>query len=185
MLMFVLFCLIAFMIFTLVRNALAGIQLSSSDSYDGDIELIIPICSGSEFYIDPWMNSLHNFRSLQANNLRIHILIDGHHPAMAAWEELHQKLPFVELHSYSLRPLGREAIPWMINQISAQIRASVVIIGDAELVATEGAFLSVAHHVCANAKPLFYPPSNGPAQPFGRISGRIKSYPGPRLSLWL
>ncbi|HXH74983.1 MAG TPA: hypothetical protein VNJ08_08460 [Bacteriovoracaceae bacterium] len=158
MFVFLVLCSITFMIFTLVRNALVGVQLNSSDTYQGDIELIIPITTRSEFYLEPWMKSLHSFRTLQGNNLRIHILIDGHHPAMTAWQELHQKLPFVELHSFPLRPEGEAAIPWMIRQISPQIRGRIVIIGDAELVPTESAFLSLAHHVAKANKPFFVLP---------------------------
>src|SRR5690348_17076502 len=98
------------MIYTLVKNAIVGSQLSSEDKYSGTIELIIPISFRSEFYLEPWIQNLSSFQNLNGH-VRIHILIDGHHPAINAWQELHQKLPYVELHSYLMRPLGREAVP--------------------------------------------------------------------------
>lgn len=158
MLVFLVLCLISFMIFTLVRNALIGVQLHAGDTYNGDVELLIPITSRSEFYLEPWMKTLSEFRTLQGNNLRIHILIDGHHPALTAWQELHQKLPHVELHSFPMRPEGAHAVPWMIKQVSPLIKGRIVIIGDAELVPTEAAFLSLAHHVTTQERPYFVLP---------------------------
>lgn len=158
MFVFLIICSICFMIFTLVRNALIGVQLNSSDSYHGDIELIIPITTRSEFYLEPWMQTLKNFRALHESNLRIHILIDGHHPALTAWQELHQKLPYVELHAFPMRPEDASPIPWMIKQVASQIKSKVVIIGDAELVPSESAFLSLAHHVTSSGKPFFVLP---------------------------
>jgi hypothetical protein len=146
-----------FMIFTLVKNALVGTQLSSSDSYSGTIELIIPITTRSEFYLEPWIRNLSTFKSL-SGHIRIHILIDGHHPAVNAWQELHQKLPYVELHSFLMKPDGREAVPWMLEQISGQIKGDVVIIGDAELVPTEHTFLSMGKLVSEKQKAYFVLP---------------------------
>lgn len=145
------------MIYTLVKNALVGTQLSSADTYSGTIELIIPITSRSEFYLEPWMKNLSNFNFLDGH-VRIHILIDGHHPAVNAWQELHRKLPYVELHSFLLKPLGREAVPWMLEQISGKIKGDVVIIGDAELVPTEHAFMSLGKLVSTKQKPYFVLP---------------------------
>lgn len=145
------------MIYTLVKNALIGTQLSPRDSYSGTIELIIPITSRSEFYLEPWIKNLENFQNL-GGHLKIHILIDGHHPAVNAWQELHQRLPYVELHSFLMRPLGREALPWMLEQIAPKIKGQVVIIGDAELVPTESAFTSLAHLVSTKEKAYFVLP---------------------------
>ncbi|MFP5384657.1 MAG: hypothetical protein ACLGHN_01165 [Bacteriovoracia bacterium] len=145
------------MIYTLVKNALIGTQLSSGDTFAGTIELIIPITSRSEFYLEPWMKNLSYFREL-SDKVRIHIIIDGHHPAVSAWQELHQKLPYVELHSFLMRPLGRDAVPWMLEQISPKIQGDVVILGDAELVPTESAFLSISKLVSEKQKPYFVLP---------------------------
>jgi hypothetical protein len=145
------------MIYTLVKNALIGTQLSSTDKYSGTIELIIPITTRSEFYLEPWIKNLTNFHSI-AGHVRIHILIDGHHPAVNAWQELHQKLPYVELHSFLLRPLGREAVPWMIEQMAPKLKGEVIIIGDAELVPTEHAFISIGKLVSEKQKAYFVLP---------------------------
>ncbi len=145
------------MIITLVKNALVGTQLSSEDKYSGTLELIIPISFRSEFYLEPWMHNLANFHNLNGH-VRIHILIDGHHPAVNAWQELHTKLPYVELHSFLMRPLGREAVPWMIEQIAPKIKGDVVIIGDAELVPTEHAFMSIGKLVSEKQKAYFILP---------------------------
>lgn len=149
--------LTSLMIYTLVKNALIGIQLNTEDKFAGTMELIIPITSRSEFYLEPWIKNLSAFTSF-SGHLRIHILIDGHHPAVNAWQELHQKLPYVELHSFLMRPLGREAVPWMIEQIAPQIKGDVVVIGDAELVPTEHAFMSLGHKVSERQKAFFVLP---------------------------
>lgn len=145
------------MIYTLVKNALIGTQLSSSDTYNGTIELLIPITSRSEFYLEPWIKNLSSFRFMEGH-VRIHILIDGHHPAVNAWQELHQKLPYVELHSFLMRPLGREAVPWMLEQIAPRIKGEVVVLGDAELVPNEHAFISLGKLVQEKQKPYFVLP---------------------------
>lgn len=145
------------MIYTLVKNALIGTQLSSADKYTGTLELIIPITTRSEFYLEPWIQNLSSFQSI-GGHVRIHILIDGHHPAVNAWQELHHKLPYVELHSFLMRPLGREAVPWMLEQLAPKIKGEVVIIGDAELVPTEHAFLSIGKLVSEKQKSYFVLP---------------------------
>lgn len=157
MLGFLVIGLTAFMIFTLVKNALTGTQLRSDETYTGTVELIIPITHRSEFYLEPWLKSLHSFRSLQGR-VKIHLLIDGHHPAMTAWEELQHKLPYVELHTFSMRPENTYPVPWMIQQVAHNIAAPVVIIGDAELVAEEAAFISLARLVSEKKKPYFVLP---------------------------
>lgn len=143
--------LTAVMIYTLVKNALVGTQLSSEDHFSGTVELIIPITTRSEFYLEPWMKNLEGLSS----HVKIHLLIDGHHPAMLAWQELHQKLPGVVLHTFMTRPLGHEAVPWMLDQISSKITSDVVIIGDAELVPTKHAFDSLSKLVSEKQKAYF------------------------------
>lgn len=145
------------MIYTLVKNALVGTQLSSGDKFTGTVELIIPITTHSEFYLEPWIKNLSQF-NLTSEKIRIHVLIDGHHPAVNAWQELHQKLPYVELHSFLLKPLGREAVPWMIEQIAPKIKSDVVIIGDAELVPSEHLFNSLGKLVLEKQKAYFVLP---------------------------
>lgn len=159
------------MIYTLVKNALIGTQLSSNDQYSGKIELIIPITARSEFYLEPWINNLSQFNL--DGQVKIHILIDGHHPAVNAWQELHQKLPYVELHSFLTKPLGREAVPWMIEQMAPKISGDVVIIGDAELVPTESAFISLAKLVSEKQKAYFVLPQTQKQNTLGEAIASI------------
>lgn len=160
------------MIYTLVKNALIGTQLNAEDKFSGTMELIIPISSRSEFYLEPWIKNLSSFNTL-GGHLRIHILIDGHHPAVNAWQELHQKLPYVELHSFLMRPLGREAIPWMIEQIAPKIKGDIVVIGDAELVPTEHAFISLGHLVSKKQKAFFVLPQTNRQNVLGEAVASI------------
>lgn len=160
------------MIYTLVKNALIGTQLSSKDTYTGTIELIIPISSRSEFYLEPWMKNLSQFHFMEGH-VRIHILIDGHHPAVNAWQELHQKLPYVELHSFLMKPLGREGVPWMLEQIAPKIKGEVVVIGDAELVPSEHAFMSLGKLVSEKQKPYFILPQTNRQNIFGEAVAAI------------
>ncbi|WPU63836.1 hypothetical protein [Peredibacter starrii] len=160
------------MIYTLVKNALVGTQLSADDRYAGSMELIIPITSRSEFYLEPWLKNLTDFHSLNGQ-LKIHILIDGHHPAVNAWQELHQKLPYVELHSFLMRPIGRESVPWMIEQIAPKIRGQVVIIGDAELVPTEHAFISLSRLVSEKQKAYFALPQTAKLSVLGEAVASV------------
>ncbi len=154
------------MICTLVRNALVGKQLTADESFSGTIELLIPITSRSEFYIEPWMAALETLTDLKGR-LKIRILIDGHHPAMTAWQELSQKLPFVELHSYINRPASGPVVPWMLKEISSVVTSDVVIIGDAELVPTEAAFSSLAHFVTQKERAYFVLPQTVKGNIFG------------------
>lgn len=154
------------MICTLVRNALVGKQLTADESFAGTIELLIPISSRSEFYIEPWMATLDTLKDLQGR-LKIRILIDGHHPAMTAWNELSQKLPFVELHSFINRPAGGHPIPWMLKEIAPKVDSDIVIIGDAELVPTEAAFVSLAYFVSQKKRCYFVLPQTVRGNIFG------------------
>jgi hypothetical protein len=160
------------MIYTLVKNALIGTQLNTDDKFSGTIELILPISSRSEFYLEPWLKNLSSFQAL-GGRLKIHILIDGHHPSANAWQELHQRLPHVELHSFLMKPLGREAAPWMLEQITPQIKGEVVIIGDPELVPNEHAFLSIGRIVTEKQKALFVLPQTSKLTALGEAIAAI------------
>jgi hypothetical protein len=145
------------MIYTLVKNALVGTQLSSADTYAGHMDLIIPISSKAEFFLGPWLENLPQISPLNGQ-VRIHILVDGHHSSVNTWQEIREKLPFLEIHSFTLIPAGREAVPWMIEQIAPQITADVVIIADPELVPNQHAFLSLGKLVAQKQKAYFVLP---------------------------
>lgn len=155
--------LTAVMIYTLIKNALVGTQLSNDDSFHGSIDLIIPITFRSEFFIEPWLQNLGSLDS----NIKIHVLIDGHHPTISAWNELHEKLPGVQIHTFVTRPLGKESVPWMIEQVSAKINSDIVIIGDAELVPTKSAFSSLGKLVSEKQKAYFVLPQTAKHNLFG------------------
>jgi hypothetical protein len=166
------------MIFVLVKNALSGKQLNADDSYSGTIELIIPITTRSEFYLEPWMKTLEHLQKL-SGQLKIHILIDGHHPAVTAWQELSPRLPFVQIHSFVNRPMEANPCAWMIEQIAPSISGSVVIIGDAELVPTEHAFLSLARFVTQKGRAYFVLPQTARIN----LTGEAISLLNPSLAL--
>jgi hypothetical protein len=146
-----------FMIFTLVKNALLGRQLSSEDTFNGTIELIIPINARSEFYLEAWQKTFEDFHFV-TGQLKVHVLIDGHHPSLPIWNVIKEKLPYLELHSFPLRPVEREPIPWMLEQIAPEIQGQVVILGDAELVPNQHAFLSLGKLVTEKQKSYFVLP---------------------------
>lgn len=147
--------LTAAMIYTLVKNALVGTQLNKADQFSGTVDLIIPITPESEFYLEPWQNRLQDF---QKGNIRIHILIDGHHHSISAWQLLKGNLPNLEIHSFVLRPVGRKAVPWMIEQVQEKISGDIVVIGDPELVPEEATFLSLGKIITEKQKAYFVLP---------------------------
>jgi hypothetical protein len=149
--------LTSIMIYTLVKNALLGKQLSADDKYNGSVELIIPVTPKTEFFLEAWQKSVSSFQ-LVSGQLKVHILIDGHHPSLNAWQELRSKIPYLEIHSFPMRPVHVEPIPWMLDQMAPKITAQVVIIGDAELVPTESAFLSIAKNVTEKERSYFVVP---------------------------
>ncbi len=149
--------LTSIMIYTLVKNALQGKQLSREDQFVGSIELIIPVTPKAEFFLEAWQNSVSSYQ-LSSGQLKVHVLIDGHHPSLNAWQELRNKIPYLEIHSFPMRPIHVEPIPWMLDQIGPRIQGEIVIIGDAELVPTENAFLSIAKAVAEKDRSYFVVP---------------------------
>jgi hypothetical protein len=149
--------LTAFMIYSLVKNALLGKQLSANDTYNGSVELLIPITSSSEFYIEPWMKTLNAFSS-PAGAIKVRILILDDHPSVETWREVSSRLPHVELFVLIDRPFGSKPLPWMLSQIAPLVRSNIVIVGDAELVPTEAAFFSLSKLVTEKQRPVFVVP---------------------------
>lgn len=143
--------LTAIMIYTLVKNALLGKQLSKDDEFSGSIEMIVPVLKHSEFFLEAWPKTI-------STQLKVHVLVDGHHPSLVAWQELKTQIPYLEIHSFPMRPTDVEAIPWMLDQVAGKISSSVVIIGDPELTPTEHAFLSIARSVTEKKRSYFIVP---------------------------
>lgn len=143
--------LTAIMIYTLVKNALLGKQLSKDDEFTGSIELIVPVLEKSEFFLESWPRTV-------STQLKVHVLVDGHHPSLSAWLELKTQIPYLEIHSFPMRPSHVDPVPWMLDQISGKISSQVVIIGDPELIPTEHAFLSVARSVIEKKRSYFVVP---------------------------
>ena len=149
--------LTSIMIYTLVKNALLGKQLSKDDQFNGNIELIIPVTPTTEFFLEAWQKSISTFQ-LGSGQLKVHVLIDGHHASLNDWQELRKNIPYLEIHSFPMRPSHVDPIPWMLDQMAPKIQAQVVIIGDAELVPTEHAFLSIAKTVIEKESSYFVVP---------------------------
>lgn len=149
--------LICIMIYSLIRNALKGKQLSKTDEYQGTIELLIPIGPRSEFHLEAWIATIPTF-SFTPGQLKIHILIDGHHNSLHAWQELKNRLPYLEIHTFTQRPAHVEGSAWMIDQFMPRVSGSVVIVGDSEIVPTGAAFLSVARNVKEKNRSYFVVP---------------------------
>ena len=143
--------LTAIMIYTLVKNALLGKQLSKDDEFTGSIELIVPVLEKSEFFLEAWPRTI-------SSQLKVHVLVDGHHPSLSAWQELQTQIPYLEIHSFPMRPSHVDPVPWMLEQISGKISSQVVIIGDSELIPTEHAFLSIARSVVEKKRSYFVVP---------------------------
>lgn len=143
--------LTAIMIYTLVKNALLGKQLSKEDEFTGSIELIVPVLQNSEFFLEEWPKTI-------SAQLKVHILVDGHHPSLLAWQELKTQLPYLEIHNFPMRPTDADPAPWMIDQISSKISSQIVIIGDSDLIPTENAFLSIARSVTEKKRSYFVVP---------------------------
>lgn len=158
--------LTSLMIFTLVKNALMGKQLSKDDQFNGSIELIIPVTAKSEFYLDAWQASFTN-SPLTSGQVRIHVLIDGHHPSLNAWQELKSRISFLEIHSFPMRPAHVEAAPWMLEQISPKIQGQIVIIGDPELVPSASAFTSIAQMITQKNRSYFIVPQTAKTNAWG------------------
>jgi hypothetical protein len=154
------------MIFKLVKNALIGKQLTSDAHFPGSIELIIPITSQSYIHVEPWLASLKNFKVLQGR-LKIHVLVDGHHPSLTTWQEIHQQFPFIEIQNFLMRPQDTDAIPWMIEQVAPRIQGQIVILGDADIVPSEAAFLSLAKYVSEKNKSFFVLPQTAKVSAMG------------------
>jgi hypothetical protein len=158
--------LTCFMIYNLVKNALVGTQLSKEDQFNGTIEMIIPLGTNSDFHLDVWQNSLSSFK-IPSSFLKIHILIDGVHPSLASWQSLQSKIPYLEIHHFPMRPTNVEATPWMLDQISSKIQGQIVIIGDAELVPSERAFISIAKKVTDKNQSYFVVPQTAKTNVLG------------------
>lgn len=149
--------LTALMIYTLVKNALVGKQLSQADSFTGTIEVIVPVTSESELNLEAWGNAIHGSQ-FGHGQMKIHVLIDGHHPSLNDWQSHQKTMPYLEIHTLSMRPSHVEATPWLLEQISPHISGSIVIIADPELVPNQNAFLSIADTISEKKRSYFVVP---------------------------
>lgn len=149
--------LTAIMIYTLVKNALLGKQISKDDTFTGTVELIVPVSENSVFLLEDWQKSI-NASHLLPGQLKIHLLLDGVHPKLMAWQELLKSTPFIEAHSFPMRPSEVRPVTWMLEQISSKIGSQIVIIGDSELVPTEHVFLSISKAILEKNRNYFIVP---------------------------
>lgn len=133
--------LTVFMIYTLVKNALFGKQISSGETFAGPIDLILPVEKNTRFSLVDWEK---NLAKLHSTNLHIHVLIEGHHSDIEGWRSLTAQHGYIEVHSFLTRPQGTEGVPWMIKQVAHRLKGEVIMIGDPELVPSESLFGSLA-----------------------------------------
>lgn len=147
------------MIYTLVKNALTGTQLNPEDEFTGEIDLIIPILKQSEFYFDEWSDQLVEIDKLN-NNIKCHLIIDGHHPQTNSFHELKKKFHFIEIHEFISKPAGKEVMPWMMAHLCHSLRGDVVILGDPELVPEKHIFKSLGKTITQKNKAYFVLPQN-------------------------
>jgi len=158
MIIFIILLLMFWMITTLVRNALMGIQLNEKDSFNESLEVIIPVLSDDFFNAEEWVKALQRLNHLQQNNFRLHFLFDKHHSNAHQIQNLPKELPWVEYQIFTLRPEQSEPIPWMISQIADQIKGSYVLIGDPDVIAVERGLISMAYNVEKFERPFLFLP---------------------------
>jgi hypothetical protein len=158
--------LTAVMIYTLVKNALVGTQLSSDDSFSETLELILPMTDTGLVDTDAWRRTLENSPALQGM-VKIHLLLENHHPQEAAWRQIQASFPNVEVHSFGDKPESRASGPWMLEQIAPKMTAPVVVIGDPELIPSETAFISLGRLVLQKQKAYFVLPQTSHENPLG------------------
>ncbi len=178
MLGFVAIGLTIMMVFTLVKNALKGKQLSAEDVFSGTVELLIPVTTHSNFHFAPWREALSDFKTM-SGRLKIHILIDGHNPKIDQWNNLKSLFPFIEIQCFLMRPQDIDPASWMIDQMVSKVRSDVIIIGDPEIAASEVAFVSTAKIVSEKNEPYFILPQTAKLNPVNEAIAALN----PTLSL--
>lgn len=149
--------LTAIMIFTLVKNALLGKQISKDDTFAGSIELMLPITTTSEFHLEAWQNFLKTSLFIPGQ-VKVHLLVDGHHSQLQLWQDQKSSLPFLEIHTFAMRPEHVEPVSWMLDQMSSKVQGQIVIIGDSQLVPTAHVFLSIAKTIVEKKRSYFIVP---------------------------
>lgn len=151
---------VIFMIYTLIKNALVSAQLSPRDRFNGKIDLIIPMTENSLFFQNAWLEQLSS-KDWPESSFKIHLLFtDSFSKDSKDWLELKENLPFIHIHQMNERPLGKEAVPWMLSQIKDSINGDVVILGDSEVVPTLQAFYSAGNLITEQKKSYFIFPQN-------------------------
>jgi hypothetical protein len=150
--------LMGWMIFTLVKNAIIGVQLGPKDEYHESLEIILPITGTDYFYAEEWIKRIKTFHLFKQNNLRIHFLMDKHNPQTHILQGLEKDISFIEVHTFTILPENIQIVPWMISQISDQIKGKNVIVGDAEIIPTEEGLRSMAYNCDKHERPLLVLP---------------------------
>jgi hypothetical protein len=145
------------MIYTLIRNALMGKQLSAHHGPALPVEILLPITQKSHFNAHSWCEAL-NSSEMGPSGVKIHLLIDGHHPGITQWQEAQKNTAALVIHSFPMRP--KDVVPetWMLEQVSPHITAPVVIIADPEIAPLSAAFQSVAQVIADKKRCTFFVP---------------------------
>jgi hypothetical protein len=142
------------MIYTLVKNALFGIQLNKTSSYHGTIELIV--CNGPQDNIsfEHWGNALSSYSSF-SDQLIVHFLFDGLHSDLGKWQQLSQGKNWIKIHHFTQRPSESNSCPWMIDQISSSIQSSIVLITDSQTIPSNEAIISLGSFMLEKQTPIY------------------------------
>ena len=130
------------MIYTLVKNALFGIQVNKTSSFHGSIELIIPIAPHQEINVEQWEMAINSFTAL-SDRLKIHFLFDGLQPELETWNKMTSQYSWIKVHHFTQRPKDRESCSWMLDQISQIVDSSLVMITDPQTIPEREALVSL------------------------------------------
>jgi hypothetical protein len=144
----------ALMIYTLVKNALFGLQLNKTSSYHGTIELIV--CNGPQnnISLEAWEVALSSYTSL-SNQLIVHFLFDGLHTELERWQQLAQGKNWIKIHHFTQKPSEANSCSWMTDQISSSIQSSIVLMTDSQTIPSSEAITSLGSFMLEKQTPIY------------------------------
>ncbi len=142
------------MIYTLVKNALFGIQLNKTSSFHGPLELVIPVGANQSIVFERWLDAIDSFTPFNGQ-LKIHFLFDGVQPDLDQWKKLSSTYPWIKIHHFTQRPNETESCSWMIDQISSSIDSSVIMITDPQTIPGPEALISLGSFISEKQIPIY------------------------------
>ena len=156
------------MIYTLVKNALFGIQLNKTSSYHGSIDLIIPIASHQEINLEYWEKAIYSYSPL-SDQLKIHFLFDGLQPDIEMWKKISSLNKQIKIHHFTQRPPDREPCSWMLDQISSLLDSSLVMITDPQTIPEPEALISLGSFMTEKQIPIYCIPQTAQVSTLGEV----------------